>query len=51
MDQIEQEQVTLKCECKVVRRFYFETEKLMHSLCPIDRANKQMKKKTTNIAI
>ena len=30
-----------KCERKVVRKFAFETEKLMHSLYPIDRANKQ----------
>ena len=41
MDQIEQEQVTFKCECKVVRKFALETTKLMHSLCHVDRANKQ----------
>ena len=29
-----------KCECKVVRKFALKTEKLVHSLCPIDRANK-----------
>ena len=29
-----------KCERKVVRKFALETEKLMHSLCPTDRANK-----------
>ena len=34
------EQVTSKCEGKVVRKFALEIKKLMHSLCPIDRANK-----------
>jgi hypothetical protein len=29
-----------KCERKVVRKFALETEKLMHSLYPMDRANK-----------
>ena len=29
-----------KCEHKVVRNFALEIEKLMHSLCPTDRANK-----------
>ena len=29
-----------KCEHKVVRKFALETQKLTHSLCPIDRANK-----------
>ena len=30
-----------KCEHKVVRRFSLKTWKLMNSLCPTDRANKQ----------
>ena len=30
-----------KCERKVVRKFSLETEKLMHSLYPTDRANKE----------
>ena len=30
-----------KCERKVVRKFALEMEKLMHSLCPTNRANKQ----------
>ena len=29
-----------KCERKVVRKFALETEKLMHCLCPTDKANK-----------
>jgi hypothetical protein len=29
-----------KCERKVVRKFALETEKLMHSLYPTDKANK-----------
>ena len=29
-----------KCERKVVKKFALETKKLMHSLCPTDRANK-----------
>jgi hypothetical protein len=29
-----------KCERKVVRKFALETEKLMHSLYPMDIANK-----------
>jgi len=29
-----------KCECKVVRKFALKTKKSMHSLCPIDNANK-----------
>ena len=29
-----------KCERKVVRKFALEMEKLTHSLCPIDKANK-----------
>ena len=29
-----------KCERKVVRKFALEIEKLMHSLYPTDRANK-----------
>jgi hypothetical protein len=28
-----------KCERKVVRKFALETEKLMHSLYPTDKAN------------
>ena len=33
-----------KCERKVVRKFTLETKKLMHSLCPTDRANKPCKR-------
>jgi hypothetical protein len=33
-----------KCERKVVRKFALETEKLMHSLYPMDRANKATNK-------
>ena len=40
MDQIDQELVSFKCERKVVRKFALETTKLMHSLYPIDIANK-----------
>ena len=40
MNQIGQELVKFKCERKVVREFALETTKLMHSLYPIDRANK-----------
>ena len=29
-----------KCDCEVVRNFALEIEKLMHNLCPTDRANK-----------
>ena len=29
-----------KCDRKVVRKFALETEKLMHSLCPTNKANK-----------
>ena len=29
-----------KCECKVVRKFALGTKKLMHSLCPTDKAKK-----------
>jgi hypothetical protein len=29
-----------KCERKVVRKFALQSENLMHSLCPRDRANK-----------
>ena len=32
-----------KCEHKVVRKFALETKKSMHSLCPIDGANKYQK--------
>ena len=28
-----------KCERKVVRKFALETEKSMHNLCPLDKAN------------
>ena len=31
-----------KCERKVIWKFALETEKLMHSLYPIDRANKYL---------
>ena len=30
-----------KCERKVVRKFAFETQKLMHNLCPTDKATKK----------
>jgi hypothetical protein len=40
VDPKQQEQVMSKCKPKVVRKFALETEKLMHSLCPTDRANK-----------
>ena len=40
MDQIDQKQVTGKCERKVVRKFaLIETQKLTYSLYPIGRAN------------
>ena len=29
-----------RCERKVVRKFALETQKLMHSYCPINNANK-----------
>jgi hypothetical protein len=45
LDQKLQEQVTSKCECKVVRKFALEGEKLMHSLCPRDIANKKDREK------
>ena len=41
MDQKWQVQVTSKCEHKVVRKFVYETKKLMHSLCPTDKSQQQ----------
>ena len=40
MDQKYQEQITSKCEPKVVKKFALGTYKSMHSLCHIDIANK-----------
>ena len=49
MDHIEQEQVTFKCERKMVRKFALETTKFMHSLCHVDRANKYIRISTKNM--
>ena len=40
LDKKQHEQLTSKCEYKVVRKFSLETEKLMHNLCPTNRATK-----------
>jgi len=33
------EEITFKCEHKVVKKFALEIDKAMRSLCPIDNAN------------
>jgi len=39
------------CECKVVRKFALQTEKLMHSLCPTNRTNKNLWSKSISRAM
>ena len=34
-----------KCDCKLVRKFALEIEKLMHILCPTNIANKKKEKR------
>ena len=38
-----------KRERKVVEKFALETQKLMHSICPIDKANKKTPKTSNNM--
>jgi len=46
----QQEQVTSKCECKVVKKFALETKKLMHIVCVLHREPINISKTDPNLS-